>query len=107
MSIGISATIPALHCIYLEGFWTVFYEMSLNWIILVGIVYCSGAFIYVCRFPERFFPGQCDIWVRLKKSLYVRDKMFTDIILVPVSSDFSCGRCTSCVHSLSRHTTIS
>lgn len=63
MSIGAAAVAPAFHCIAIDGFWTMYYELSLDWILLMAVVYLSGALIYAYRVPERYFPGKCDIWV--------------------------------------------
>uniref|UniRef100_A0A914HXA2 Uncharacterized protein n=1 Tax=Globodera rostochiensis TaxID=31243 RepID=A0A914HXA2_GLORO len=34
---------------------------SFHWLVLMGILYLTGATIYIVRFPERCFPGKCDI----------------------------------------------
>lgn len=39
---------------------------QMGWFYLMGAMYISGAALYAARIPERYFPGKCDIWVRLK-----------------------------------------
>ena len=31
----------------------------------MALLYIGGAVLYALRIPERFFPGKCDIWVRI------------------------------------------
>ena len=35
---------------------------SLHYMVLMGVLYLTGALIYTTRMPERFFPGKFDIW---------------------------------------------
>jgi len=61
MSLGLSAVIPCCHFTIMEGFWSAVYEASLGWMVLMAVMYISGALVYALRVPERFFPGKCDI----------------------------------------------
>lgn len=45
-------------------------EASLLWLILMGVLYITGAVLYATRTPERCFPGKCDLWVRLFFCIY-------------------------------------
>jgi len=39
-----------------------FNNASFHWLLLMGLLYLLGAATYAARFPERCFPGKCDIW---------------------------------------------
>ena len=43
-------------------------EAALGWLILMGLLYITGALLYALRIPERFFPGKLDIWVREQRN---------------------------------------
>lgn len=38
-------------------------QASLGWLILMAVLYLTGAVLYATRIPERFFPGKCNIVV--------------------------------------------
>ncbi|KAK7604851.1 hypothetical protein V9T40_006037 [Parthenolecanium corni] len=60
---GLSGVVPAIHYVFVEGWFNKIALASLGWLSLMGSLYIIGALIYVMRIPERFFPGKCDIWV--------------------------------------------
>ncbi|XP_075243087.1 uncharacterized protein LOC142337618 [Convolutriloba macropyga] len=60
--LGLSALVPAVHFIAMYGVERSFYEASFGWMILMAILYISGACLYALRIPERFFPGKFDLW---------------------------------------------
>lgn len=62
---GLIGVIPALHYGAVEGFFSNFTLISLGWLLLMGFLYISGALLYALRVPERFFPGKCDLLVRI------------------------------------------
>lgn len=41
------------------------FQAGLGWMLAMGGMYIGGAAIYAIRIPERWFPGKCDIWVRI------------------------------------------
>ncbi|ORY87980.1 putative membrane protein [Protomyces lactucae-debilis] len=59
--LGLSALIPVVAAVLEKGLTTVSRDMSLFETGLQGILYITGAVIYACRVPERFFPGRFDI----------------------------------------------
>ena len=62
--VGSFGLIPALHAIGVQGFGP---AMSLGGIGLMfcgGMFYIVGAGIYAIRFPEKVFPGRCDIFLQ-------------------------------------------
>lgn len=61
VALGLSAVIPGCHHWYLHGFWVSVNEASAGWMILMAVLYISGAVIYAMRVPEKYFPGKCDI----------------------------------------------
>lgn len=63
MGLGLSGVIPCVHTTILDGFWPSVYDGSLGWLVLMAVLYLSGATVYAIRVPERLFPGRFDIWV--------------------------------------------
>ena len=63
---GLSGIAPATHYGVVNGWEKSLEEAALGWLILMGILYITGALLYAGRIPERFFPGKVDIWVRRK-----------------------------------------
>lgn len=59
---GLSGLIPCIHYFVTDGFWSALYETSFGWLVLMGVLYITGACLYAYRIPERFFPGKFDIW---------------------------------------------
>jgi len=65
MAFGLSGVIPAIHYVYMEGWFNDISRKSLGWLILMGFLYILGAMFYALRIPERWFPGKFDLWVSL------------------------------------------
>ena len=65
IALGFSAVVPLLHYMFLEGFWDTISSSAMLWLILMSVLYVTGALIYAFRIPERFYPGRFDIWVCL------------------------------------------
>lgn len=63
VALGLSGVIPAVHYVSVNSFLTAIQGGGLGWMILMAVLYISGAVLYAIRIPERFFPGKCDIWV--------------------------------------------
>lgn len=61
---GLSGIAPATHYGVVNGWQKSLDEAALGWLILMGVLYITGALLYAMRIPERFFPGKVDIWVR-------------------------------------------
>ncbi|EMD61110.1 hypothetical protein COCSADRAFT_39811 [Bipolaris sorokiniana ND90Pr] len=59
---GLSAVFPVLHGIQLYGIEHLRRSIGLDWILLQGVLYISGAAIYAARVPEKWSPGKYDIW---------------------------------------------
>ncbi|KRZ67902.1 ADIPOR-like receptor [Trichinella papuae] len=62
VSLGLCGIIPCVHYFVTEGVYSAFNEASFGWLMLMAVLYISGAILYALRVPERFFPGKCDIW---------------------------------------------
>ena len=58
-----SGIAPATHYGIVNGWQKSIDEAALGWLVLMGILYITGALLYAMRIPERFFPGKVDIWV--------------------------------------------
>lgn len=63
ITFGMSGIAPATHYGIVNGWQKSIDEAALGWLILMGILYITGALLYAMRIPERFFPGKVDIWV--------------------------------------------
>jgi adiponectin receptor len=59
---GLSAVFPVLHGIRLYGIEYMREAVGLDWVVLQGLLYISGAAIYAARVPEKWSPGKYDIW---------------------------------------------
>ncbi|KAL1894955.1 hypothetical protein Sste5346_005642 [Sporothrix stenoceras] len=70
VALGMSGVVPIFHgLLSLEDAdtWSGRYQqlnarMGLNWVLLQGVFYVSGAFLYAARWPEKWRPGSFDIW---------------------------------------------
>lgn len=56
---------PVIHLWITDGLSLLLEEASLHWLVLMGVLYITGAVLYATRTPERCFPGKCDLWVTL------------------------------------------
>lgn len=59
----IPGVVPAIHYVYMEGWFNDISRASLGWLMLMGLLYILGAMFYALRIPERWFPGKFDLWV--------------------------------------------
>ena len=66
ITFGMSGIAPATHYGIVNGWEKSIEEAALGWLILMGVLYITGALLYAMRIPERFFPGKVDIWVNVK-----------------------------------------
>uniref|UniRef100_A0A1I8G9P3 Adiponectin receptor protein n=1 Tax=Macrostomum lignano TaxID=282301 RepID=A0A1I8G9P3_9PLAT len=71
IALGLSGVIPALHYVILEGFYSAIYHASMGWLVLMALLYITGAVIYAVRFPERLFPGKFDLWFQSHQIFHV------------------------------------
>jgi len=62
ITFGLSGIAPATHFGVVNGWQKAVDEAAIPWLILMGILYITGALLYAMRIPERFFPGKVDIW---------------------------------------------
>ncbi|CAJ0580265.1 unnamed protein product, partial [Mesorhabditis spiculigera] len=62
VAMGLSSIFPAIHFFITDGFWVMWREAALMWLLIMAFFYLSGAALYATRVPERFFPGHCDYW---------------------------------------------
>ncbi|KAK1689387.1 hemolysin III family channel protein [Colletotrichum godetiae] len=61
-ALGTSGVVPVLHGLTIYGRQEMENRMSLSWVVLHGLMYIFGAFLYAFRWPERSFPRTFDIW---------------------------------------------
>lgn len=64
MSFGLSGLIPGIHWLLTQEELDLKESLkySFGCLILMGVLYITGALLYALRIPERFFPGKCDVW---------------------------------------------
>lgn len=62
VGLGVSGVVPVCHGLTIYGYQSLNERMGLGWILLEGVLYIFGAFLYAVRWPERTSPGTFDIW---------------------------------------------
>lgn len=71
---GLFGLIPGLHwlSLYQDKFWACLdLKTSFISLIIMGVLYITGASLYACRIPERFFPGKCDLFLHSHQIFHV------------------------------------
>ncbi|CAH8515371.1 unnamed protein product [Schistosoma curassoni] len=71
IALGLSGVIPSVHSTILNGFWQSVNHLSFGWLVLMGVLYISGASIYAARVPERCFRGHFDLWFQSHQIFHV------------------------------------
>lgn len=71
---GLFGLVPGLHWLSLhhDEFWASL-DMKTSFIslIIMGVLYITGASLYAARIPERFFPGKCDLFLHSHQIFHV------------------------------------
>ena len=103
ITLGLCGLIPFVHFIISFGFVQALEVGGIGWLLLMAVLYVTGACLYSARIPERLFPGKFDIWVR---SYYIfnyfyRNSKFNYYYKVSKSSNISCFCCRWNLRSLS------
>ena len=86
VSLGMAATIPAIHLVIQHGLYHCFKEFYLLQIILMAVAYIFGALMFVIRFPEKQFPGKCDLIGSSHNILHLFVVVATGILIYAVES---------------------
>ena len=60
--LGLSAFVPVLHGIAINGWSLQNKQMSIGYFLGLGILNASGTAIYAARVPERWYPRRFDIY---------------------------------------------
>ncbi|GAA57070.1 ADIPOR-like receptor CG5315 [Clonorchis sinensis] len=71
IGLGLSAVVPCTHYLLMEGFWEAVSYSAFGWLVLMAVLYISGAVIYAARIPERLYPGKFDIWFQSHQIFHV------------------------------------
>uniref|UniRef100_A0A0R3X6F9 Adiponectin receptor 2 n=1 Tax=Hydatigena taeniaeformis TaxID=6205 RepID=A0A0R3X6F9_HYDTA len=71
LSLGLSAVVPFVHYVFLEGFWNTINSSGVGWLALMALLYITGALIYAFRIPECLYPGKFDIWFQSHQIFHV------------------------------------
>ncbi|KAI7856247.1 hemolysin-III related-domain-containing protein [Circinella umbellata] len=61
LSVGLSGLIAIAHSTLLYGIDMIF-ALGFNKALIMGFFYVGGALVFGIRWPERAYPGKCDIW---------------------------------------------
>ena len=61
-AMGLSAVVPVIHGLFLYSPGQLNRQIGLDWLLLQGFLYVTGAGIYAARIPERWRPGRFDVW---------------------------------------------
>uniref|UniRef100_H2XV38 Adiponectin receptor n=2 Tax=Ciona intestinalis TaxID=7719 RepID=H2XV38_CIOIN len=70
-ALGLSGIVPAVHTMVRQGFLRSVTVGQLGWLILMAVLYLTGAFLYAKRIPERYFPGKCDLWFQSHQIFHI------------------------------------
>ncbi|CAF0816716.1 unnamed protein product [Didymodactylos carnosus] len=68
---GLTGFLPTIHYALLFGIKHAFTTGALQWLVLMAILYITGASLYAARIPERLFPGRFDIWFQSHQFFHV------------------------------------
>ena len=71
---GLFGIVPGFHWLLMhyDEFWASL-DMKTSFIslIIMGVLYITGASLYAMRIPERFFPGKCDLFLNSHQIFHV------------------------------------
>ncbi|CEG39119.1 adiponectin receptor [Plasmopara halstedii] len=62
LALGFFGVVPVTHLVWHFGLFDPHVTVMIGPLLLMGLLYTSGAIIYATKFPERFFPGRFDLW---------------------------------------------
>ncbi|KAI1287476.1 Adiponectin receptor protein [Halotydeus destructor] len=112
MAFAMSGVIPGTHWVYSQDWLSsVSLKVALLCLILMGVLYISGALLYALRIPERFFPGKCDVWfhshqlfhVLVIAAAMVHYHGFSEMALYRINNSQVCSADSNIVSSNSSH----
>merc|ERR1712071_639209 len=69
--LGCFGLIPFVHFTISWGWASTVTELRPDYILPMGATYILGAGLYAARFPERLFPGKCDLWCQSHQIFHV------------------------------------
>ncbi|CAI5742303.1 unnamed protein product [Hyaloperonospora brassicae] len=62
LALGFFGVVPVTHLVWRFGLSDPHVTIMIGPLLLMGLLYTSGAIIYATKFPERFYPGRFDLW---------------------------------------------
>lgn len=71
IALGLTGVIPAIHFVTGDGLYHAFYDCGLGWLLLMAALYITGALLYACRIPEKYYPGMFDIWFQSHQIFHI------------------------------------
>jgi len=71
IAFGLFGFVPTSHYALLLGFKQAFTTGAAQWLVVMAVLYISGACLYAARIPERLAPGYFDIWFQSHQIFHV------------------------------------
>jgi len=71
VALGLQAVVPVCHYVALEGVYSAVHVAAHDSLILMAVMYITGACIYACRVPEKWWPGKFDLWFNSHQIMHV------------------------------------
>jgi adiponectin receptor len=71
IAFGLFGFVPTIHYVLLFGFKYAFTTGAAQWLVVMAVLYITGACLYAARIPERLAPGYFDIWFQSHQIFHV------------------------------------
>ncbi|CAF4334411.1 unnamed protein product, partial [Adineta steineri] len=71
MAFGLFGFVPTCHYVLLFGFKYAFTTGAAQWLVVMAVLYITGACLYAARIPERLAPGYFDIWFQSHQIFHI------------------------------------
>lgn len=68
---GFTGLVPLFHALYANGLEASISQGQIHWLVIMGVVYGSGAAFFITRFPECVWPGKFDILLHSHQIFHV------------------------------------
>ena len=103
VSFGLYGVVPTLHLMIVKGLEEPYYTYGMG-LLIMAIIYLTGAGLYVMRIPERFWPGMFDVWAHSHQLFHLcviaAAIVHYDTLLFMVKHRLTAGACSSTIEVL-------